>query len=223
MQLLLATIADIEDLYLCLTQHVHQVIALTYLVLDLLLPLDLFIPQLPLFMLELSLLLHLILSNCLFLLDDLPLNDAFMFKPLLPLVLLSIGTLGRQLLLDAVPFVLESPQLLLASLPLSLLFFVHLLPQSLLLLVELLLRLVTHIFHKPLLSHYLIFFKLPEPPLFLDLYHLQLLIELLLPEPLLKPCPLCNLLHLPRLLRHRLPDQLALEPLFVVLRAPPLL
>jgi hypothetical protein len=97
-----------------------------------------------------------------------------------------------------------------------------LLPQTFLLIIELLLRLIPHLLHKPLLPYYLILFNLPESPLFLNLYHLQLLIKLLFPESLLEPCPLGHLLHLPRLLSHRLPNQLALESLLVIL-APPLL
>jgi hypothetical protein len=97
-----------------------------------------------------------------------------------------------------------------------------LLPQTFLLIIELLLRLIPHLLHKPLLPYYLILFNLPESPLFLNLYHLQLLIEFLLSESLFKPCSLGHLLHLPRLLRHRLSNELTLESLLVVL-APPLL
>lgn len=51
-----------------------------------------------------------------------------------------------------------------------------LLPQTFLLIIELLLSLITHLFHKSLLSNDLILFKLSESPLFLNLYHLQLLV-----------------------------------------------
>lgn len=98
-----------------------------------------------------------------------------------------------------------------------------LLPQAFLLIIELLLRLIPHLFHKPLLPYYLILFNLPESPLFLNLYHLQFLIQLLFPQPLLESRPFGHLLHLACLLSHGLPDQLALEPLLVVLTAPLLL
>jgi len=55
------------------------------------------------------------------------------------------------------------------------------------------------------------------------MYHLQLLIKLVLPKLLFELCPLSHLLHLSSLLSHSLPDQLALESLFLVLRTPPLL
>ena len=221
-QFFLASVTNVKDLHLSLPQHIHQVIALPDFVLDLLLSLNLCLSDQALFMLKLSLLLHLILPKRLFLFDGLPLHNAFMFKLFLSLKVLTFCSLRLQLLLDPVSLVLKRAQFLLSLPPFLFLLLMHLLPQPLLFIVELLLRLVAHLLHKPLLPYDLILFDLPDPPLFLDLYHLQLLIQLLLAEPLFEARPLRNLLHLLGLLRHGLPDQLALEPLFVVL-APPLL
>ncbi len=107
MQFLLSTIANIKDLYFGLSQHVHQVVTLTNLILNLMLPLDLRLSQLPLFILELSLLLHLVLPECLFLLDCFSLHYALVFIAFLPLIMIMLGSLCCQLLLYAESLILE--------------------------------------------------------------------------------------------------------------------
>lgn len=109
------------------------------------------------------------------------------------------------------------------SVPCFILFPLHLRPQPLLVLVELLLALHLHLLHEPLLPQDLFFLHLPEPALLLDLNELDLLLELLLSDPLLNPRSLSQLLHLLGLLLHSLPEELAAHPLLLVFAPPPLL
>lgn len=132
-------------------------------------------------------------------------------------------SLPVKLLLDSLSFLFETAEAGFTSSPLSFFLFMKLSPETLLFGSEILFIPSTHVLQETLFTKNLLFFKLPHPSLFLDADELHLLFELLLPEPLLDLRPLRHLLHHLRLLLHRLPDQLALQTLLLVLDSPPLL
>lgn len=133
----------------------------------------------------------------------------------------ALHALSLKCQLNAVPILFELPEL--AGGERAFLLLSGLGPKLLLLCLELGLTACAHILHHLLLSEYLFLFNESEPPLLLNLKGLNLALKLLLPEAAFELGPVGLHVHLGRLLVQSLPDELALEPLLLVLNPPPLL
>lgn len=113
-------------------------------------------------------------------------------------------------MLDPCTFFLELAKACLSASSLSLLLLIQLSPKTFLLTREVLLVPRAHVLQEPLFPQYLLLLQLPEAPLLLYHYELNLLLQLLLSEPLLDLRPLSHLLHLLGLLLESLPNELRL-------------